>query len=97
VARTGCDEFVVVLPGVAGDESLAAGERFRKAVAGLSLKSPEGLRSLTASVGVAVWNGAGSAPHPDAMMQAAELALYDAKEAGLNRVVVWPMESVMAS
>ncbi|MBI5513374.1 MAG: diguanylate cyclase [Deltaproteobacteria bacterium] len=97
VARTGCDEFVVVLPGVAGDESLAAGERFRKCVAGLSLKSPEGLRSLTASVGVAVWNGAGSAPHPDAMMQAAELALYDAKEAGLNRVVVWPMESVMAS
>jgi diguanylate cyclase (GGDEF)-like protein len=96
VARHGCDEFVVVLPGVCGDDARVAGERFRKAVAAMTLTSPEGLRGLTASVGVAVWNGDGGAPHPDAMMQAAELALYDAKEEGLNRVVVCPMESIAA-
>ena len=83
-ARYGGDELAVVLPDtdVAGAWTIA--ESFRRAVAALELALPDGspLR-VTISVGVsALEPGVGDA---SALVEAADIALYDAKRAGRNR------------
>src|SRR5262249_56413689 len=76
-ARLGGEEFVAVLPH--GDVTIGAAfaERVRAAVAD----------SFTLSAGVA----AAQAPvHPDAVLGAADKALYAAKRAGRDRTVIAP-------
>ncbi|HEX7165539.1 MAG TPA: sensor domain-containing diguanylate cyclase [Acidimicrobiales bacterium] len=92
VARVGGDEFVVVCEGVSGSAAaLELAERVRESVNDATadaLGSGAGL-SVTASVGVAL--AAGEAP-PGWLVDVADHAMYDAKRAGGDRVVVttWP-------
>jgi two-component system cell cycle response regulator len=85
LARYGGEEFAVVMPGAGTDDALVAGERLRHAVAGLAFDTGTGaVIPLTISVGIAC---AGDAPVlPDSLLHAADLALYEAKRAGRNRV-----------
>jgi diguanylate cyclase (GGDEF)-like protein/PAS domain S-box-containing protein len=74
VARYGGEEFAALLPACPPDEAIAAIERLR-----LVLPAAQ-----TCSAGVAYWDGAESA---EALIGRADLALYDAKRAGRDRVV----------
>jgi two-component system chemotaxis response regulator CheY len=83
VYRYGGEEFVVLLPEqtLAGAEQAA--ERLRAAIEALALPHPGGA-SVTVSIGVAGLGDGACAP--DALFEAADEALYAAKEDGRNRV-----------
>jgi diguanylate cyclase (GGDEF)-like protein len=87
VARYGGEEFVVVLPGT--DEEHAAGyaEILRQGIEALAIPhpwaSPSGV--ITVSLGVAAAHASDSST-PDALLAAADRALYSAKTGGRNRV-----------
>jgi diguanylate cyclase (GGDEF)-like protein len=86
VARYGGDEFAVVSPETSAAEALPFVERIREAVAahrfGLPGLPPAGGVSLSA--GIACFPD--DADEPEAMVRAADAALYRAKAAGRNRV-----------
>ncbi|MGE5532205.1 MAG: diguanylate cyclase [Bacteroidota bacterium] len=88
LGRYGGEEFLIVLSGCSGGNAAGLAERLRQSVAEppLSIYGEE-LR-LSISLGVAVW----SADHGDmqALIRAADAALYRAKKAGRNQVeVAW--------
>lgn len=84
-ARFGGEEFLVLLPLVNEKTALVVAERLRSGIE----KHPIELRGnrvrLTLSIGVAVFPEAGT--DADALIQAADHALYQAKSAGRNRTV----------
>ena len=83
-ARYGGDELAVVLPETDLAGAWTIGESVRRAVSQLELTLPDGapLR-ITISVGVsALESGGGDA---SALIEAADIALYDAKRSGKNR------------
>lgn len=87
VGRYGGEEFVLILPGTVLDAAVTFAERLRAAVEAHIFTYGEGntLRR-TMSCGVAAW------PHPligdeEALIRAADEALYVAKETGRNRVI----------
>lgn len=84
VGRFGGEEFAVLLPGVAGPDAFAAAERLRRAIAAVRPVELHDAMSITASVGVAVLGEHGS--DLDALLRAADRALYGAKADGRNRV-----------
>jgi diguanylate cyclase (GGDEF)-like protein/PAS domain S-box-containing protein len=78
IARYGGEEFVVVLPDTARDRDAISLERLRAATPG----------PLTCSVGFAEWDGCETA---NALIGRADHALYQAKGAGRDRLVMAPM------
>lgn len=93
VARYGGEEFAVILPNTPIEGALVVGERMRAMVARLELRHSEhcGSACVTISVGVAttVPNRVSSANH---LLEAADTALYRAKQDGRNRVVAEALE-----
>jgi len=84
--RFGGEEFAVVLPGVGLDMALQRAERMRSELANLRLRlMGQALPPMTASFGVAVYPGHGG--DWEALLRAADGALYSAKRSGRNRVV----------
>ncbi len=87
-ARYGGEEFAALLPDTEADGALLIAERIREAVAALCIAnpgSPTGM--LSVSVGVAVlYPQMGQAQ--DVLVAQADGALFDAKRAGRNRVVL---------
>ena len=87
VARTGGEEFSVLMPETGLEQARACAEELRKAIAGLKLPHADSPVSdvVTVSAGVAssvnVDNVSGST-----LMRSADLALYEAKDQGRNRV-----------
>jgi two-component system, cell cycle response regulator len=86
VGRYGGEEFMLLLPGTVLDAAVTFSERVRKAVEARTFTFDGSTLKRTASFGVAGW------PHPripncDALVRAADDALYVAKETGRNRVV----------
>jgi len=84
-ARYGGEEFAVVLASGDKEAALQAAERLRRELQKTTLRLAGGSIQLTASFGVAVWPGDGRTP--DALLAAADKALYAAKQAGRNRVM----------
>jgi diguanylate cyclase (GGDEF)-like protein len=88
VARYGGEEFVVILAGADRHAALAIAERTRTAIERLGLENPglSGRRRLTVSVGVASVRPARTGLSRSQLVQAADEALYVAKQTGRNRV-----------
>ncbi|MEA2348168.1 MAG: hypothetical protein QOG62_1955 [Thermoleophilaceae bacterium] len=85
VARFGGDEFVAILPETDLNGATVLAERIRAKVADLKVKAPDGSTlTVTASLGVASLPD--SAHDGETLLAAADLALYEAKRAGKNRV-----------
>jgi diguanylate cyclase (GGDEF)-like protein len=82
VYRLGGEEFLILLPGAGVAQGRAAAERIRREV---ERTRPSGL-SVTASLGVSAAQG--SAVKFDELFRHADAALYKAKRAGRNQVVV---------
>jgi diguanylate cyclase (GGDEF)-like protein len=87
VARYGGEEFAVILPETDSVNAQKIGERLREQVERHPFPGQELMPSgtLTISIGVATHTAAGS---KDALLQAADMALYTAKREGRNRVCV---------
>ena len=92
LARYGGEEFVVAMPetDVDGASELAERIRLRIAVEPVPSIGGEGEIGVTVSVGAATM--AGGATDASGLVAAADEALYAAKEAGKNQVVVAPAE-----
>jgi two-component system chemotaxis response regulator CheY len=82
VARTGGEEFVIVMPRTGSDEAVAIAERLRCSIA--EFQWP--LRKVTASLGVATVRGPLSSVSYSVALEAADRAVYGSKAAGRNRV-----------
>ncbi len=84
-ARLGGEEFVLVLPGAGRAQALERAERVRRAVAAVRHPVDGGGVGVTVSIGVAVCPADGTTAA--ALLEAADRALYTAKETGRDRVV----------
>ncbi|MDX1574458.1 MAG: GGDEF domain-containing protein [Methylophaga sp.] len=85
--RFGGEEFVVVVPGASLEDVLSRAQALLNKVALKTIiYKGKPLDALTISVGIACWQGETAAP--DNLLQAADKALYQAKQAGRNQVVV---------
>ncbi|MGO7337687.1 PleD family two-component system response regulator [Rhizobium leguminosarum] len=85
--RYGGEEFVVVMPDTSPEIAAAVAERLRAAIesAPFMLKHSGEALSVTASFGIA--SRIASVLTPGQLMKQADLALYEAKNTGRNRVV----------
>jgi diguanylate cyclase (GGDEF)-like protein len=88
VARYGGEEFVVLLCDTRGETAAAVAEKLRQLVSESRLASGR-VGGLTLSAGVASTTGEDT---PEQLFERADRALYQAKEAGRDRVVVWTDE-----
>ncbi|MGN6280011.1 MAG: GGDEF domain-containing protein [Sphingomonas sp.] len=89
-ARYGGEEFAVILPGATHSDARDMGESIRNAIASLRLASPCQRGYVTVSVGVAHFDGA-DRPTADALVRAADAALYAAKNDGRDCVKALPL------
>jgi diguanylate cyclase (GGDEF)-like protein len=86
VGRYGGEEFIALLPGVDCQAALAIGERLRLRIC---TADPDELLTVTASVGIATGLPGGSLTLED-IIDAADIALYQAKTGGRDRVCLAP-------
>lgn len=93
-ARYGGEEFTVILPATeAGGASFIA-ERMRLAIASMDPCPIEpGLGKVTVSIGIATGSVPASSLGAE-LLTRADRALYEAKGAGRNRVVIWEQSAV---
>ncbi len=86
VARYGGEEFVVILPETPAAEAARVAERIRERAEADRFAPEDGgaARSVTVSVGFALFPGDGATP--DGLIEAADQALSRSKEAGRDRV-----------
>lgn len=89
VCRYGGEEFVVLMPQTPVDQAGSATDKLRKTVENWTF--PGVARPVTISAGVAAFPADGD--DRDALVEAADRALYAAKQGGRNRVVVASKES----
>jgi diguanylate cyclase (GGDEF)-like protein/PAS domain S-box-containing protein len=90
VARYGGEEFAVLLPGTLAPASQILAEQVRASVEAIGLRhaANSSFGMVTVSVGVAtVLPAAAPELAPEALVSAADAALYEAKHTGRNRVV----------
>jgi diguanylate cyclase (GGDEF)-like protein/PAS domain S-box-containing protein len=85
LARLGGDEFGVVLPSTSLAEATALGERIRTAIAMGAVDAPGG--GVTVCVGASALSGRGRQVSPDDLVIEADVAMYEAKQGGRDRVL----------
>ena len=85
--RLGGEEFVVVVSCADGKGGVGAAERARRVLEGTRVEVGKNKLSITASLGVAC-STSGVSMNADDLIRAADSALYRAKRAGRNRVIV---------
>jgi diguanylate cyclase (GGDEF)-like protein len=82
--RLGGEEFAILLEGRNLAEAVSAADELRKRIAGIRLPLDNGVLSLTCSFGVSEWREGDGI---DRLLRRADMALYEAKLSGRNRVV----------
>jgi diguanylate cyclase (GGDEF)-like protein len=87
-ARLGGEEFVAILPGSDAEGGRIVAERVRALLSATDMPGPSGAFRVTASLGVASVRGEKCKDAETKTLERADAALYDAKRAGRNRVVI---------
>ncbi|MGN6123626.1 MAG: putative bifunctional diguanylate cyclase/phosphodiesterase [Sphingomonas oligoaromativorans] len=88
VARFGGDEFIVVVPVENVEHAMKLAEMVREVIA-KPVGSGQGMMDLTVSVGIAISSPGISS---DDLLRHADVALYEAKAKGRNRVILFDPE-----
>ena len=93
VGRLGGEEFAILLPQTSAADTALTAERVRRRLAGLTVTittaaGPVLCDMITCSIGVATFPESGGSL--DELQISADLAMYQAKHAGRNRVVTAP-------
>lgn len=86
VARWGGEEFVVALFGAPAQDAPAVAERIRKDIETTKLPQTKKKMKVTVSIGIATYSGEDSLLD---LITHADEAMYRAKKAGKNRVVIY--------
>ena len=88
LGRFGGEEFVILLPETKLEDARNIAERLRLLIAGTSIDTEIGPIKTTISIGVAVKEKTASMSI-DQLLSRADRAMYRAKQAGRNRVIIW--------
>jgi two-component system, cell cycle response regulator len=92
--RYGGEEFILVLSKVTTPQAVSAAERHRERIKRLEFRDVGGPPSLTVSIGVAVFDPSQPDETPYVLLRRADVALYEAKNGGRDRVVLAPSFNV---
>ena len=90
-ARYGGEEFLTLLPETDLEGAAVVAERFRRQVERMTVRYADFTIKITITLGVARFDHRLGA---DRSIQMADKALYQGKEGGRNRVVIWKPEWV---
>ena len=90
IGRWGGEEFIAVLPETDADSAAETAERIRDLVAEHSFEAIDGA-AVTCSIGVAAYPANGTSH--DELLRRADLAMYEAKRNGRDRVIVADVET----
>jgi len=90
VCRYGGEEFLAVLPNVTAETASQIAERWRKLFMGSTMPLRHLGARATLSCGISEFPAHGDTS--EEVMSNADKALYNAKQAGRNRVVIWQKE-----
>ncbi len=89
LGRIGGEEFLILLPGTGEEAALIACEKIRETIAGGAVNFKGEEITITASQGVATWDGASCV---DDFIVCIDDALYRAKKNGRDRVETYSLE-----
>jgi len=90
VCRYGGEEFMIIMPEIGMEDALQRAEYFRKCIDELRIEHESRSIHITASVGIAVYPIQGT--DGDKILSMADTAMYQAKQAGRNNVIVYSAE-----
>jgi diguanylate cyclase (GGDEF)-like protein len=88
LARYGGDEFALIIEMDSAKDCVHWLEQLRKSFAKLSFQTPQGALKATISVGVTPFLP--DKPTKEELFRRADKALYEAKNQGRNKTVLWP-------
>jgi diguanylate cyclase (GGDEF)-like protein len=87
VCRYGGEELVLMLPDCSEEEAEKCAETIRTSLSGIVIQhAGQTISGISASFGVAQWPGHGNGEQD--LLSAADRALYAAKKAGRNQVMI---------
>lgn len=88
LGRFGGEEFVILLPDTKLEDAINIAERLRLLIAETPIETEIGQIKTTISIGVAIKEKTTSMSI-DQLLSRADRAMYRAKQAGRNRVIIW--------
>jgi diguanylate cyclase (GGDEF)-like protein len=93
--RAGGEEFVIILPGTGKTALRSRADALRKTIEQARIPAGDGTLKLTVSIGLASFPSYGDSGQ--AVLRAADVALYKAKATGRNRVIMCTPSAVRTS
>ncbi|MCE1394439.1 GGDEF domain-containing protein [Enterobacter bugandensis] len=88
-ARIGGEEFVLMLANTSEEDAYQVAERIRLKLSGFDKISSEGQLPEPITISMGVFTATSSSVSAEACVESADKAMYEAKETGRNRVVVF--------
>jgi two-component system cell cycle response regulator len=95
VARFGGEEFVTLCEQTDEMGAMLLAERIREELSKTTFRTPQGILSVTCSIGVAIFPDGGA--DWESLFKAADEALYVSKRSGRNRCTAWRAPSTRAT